>query len=157
MAEQEQVPLVPWQGAGVAVLAPAGWEQVDVPDPGTPLVVVEPRDDGFRANLVVTRTDLAGMSFRDWQVGTDELLARTLTEHHLIDLERLTVAGRPGGRRLVHHVAPSGAAVVLEQWCTVVGGIGWALSATVDVERSGALAGVLASCAAGFVIAEAAA
>ena len=139
--------------SGAASLAvPAAWDVLVDVDPSTPLVAVEPVRTTFRANVVVTRTTLAGLSFRDWQVGTDELLARTLHSYRLLDLERLAVAGRAGGRRLAHHLTADGAALVLEQWCVVVDGAGWAVTSTVDVERYDLLTDVSAAMAASFEI-----
>lgn len=63
------------------VLLPQGW--VPLPDaaPGT-VVALEPDDgsDRFRSNLVLTTADMAGMTFRDWQVATEELLPKMLQD-----------------------------------------------------------------------------
>jgi hypothetical protein len=147
-----ELELVRWRVGTVTLAAPAGWDVLVDVEPGTPLVAVEPDRPGWRANLVLTRTELEGLSFRDWQVGTDELLARTLPEYRLLDLERLAVAGRDGGRRLAHHVTAEGVAVVMEQWCVAVGAVGWALTSTVDVERHDLLTDVAAACAASLEI-----
>ena len=149
-----ELALVRWCCEGASLDVPTGWGVLVDVGPGTALIAVEPDRQGFRANLVVTRTRLDGLRFRDWQVGTDELLARTLREYQLIDLERLAVAGRPGGRRLAHHVAADGEAVVLEQWCVAADGIGWALTSSVDVERHDALTDVAAACAASLEVGE---
>jgi len=146
-------PLVYRRACEASLAVPGDWEVLVDVEPGTALVAVEPDRPGFRANLVVSRTPLDGLSFRDWQVGTDELFARSLHEYQVLDLERLTVAGRPGGRRLAHHVTSRRDAVVLEQWCVDVNGVGWALTATVDVERYDAVADLIAECAGSFELA----
>lgn len=137
--------------------APPGWEVHDRPAVGARLVLVEPAgppspsgSSGFRANLVVTAVPAGGLSFRDWQAGSDEILARALDDYLLIDLERLEVAGRPGGRRLAHHAGPRGEALTMEQWFTLVGDVGHTLTATVDTARYDELADLLATTAAGW-------
>jgi len=147
-----ELELVRRRSGPATLLVPTGWDVLVDVEPGTPLVAVEPDRQSWRANVVLTRTELEGLSFRDWQVGTDELLARTLHDYRLLDLERLTVAGRDGGRRLAHHVTAKGVAVVLEQWCVAVGAVGWALTSTVDVERHDLLTDVAAACAASLEI-----
>lgn len=82
-------------GGFVSVDVPDGWEQASDPYPGTELVVVEPEQEGlFRANLVITVTDVA-MSFGDWQKGTDVFLAGELHDYLLLDLERMRWAATP--------------------------------------------------------------
>jgi hypothetical protein len=135
---------------------PADWNVLPDPAPGT-AVAVEPAssaDDGFATNLVLSADDNTGLSFRDWQVATDELLPRMLTDYLLLDLERCDVAGQPGGRRLAHHVTPDGAAVTMEQWFTSVSGVGWTLTATVDSFRYDELADLLTRSAADLMIVE---
>ena len=131
--------------------APPGWEVHDRPAAGARLVVVEPAGPAlFRANLVVTAVPAGGLSFRDWQAGSDEILARALDDYLLIDLERLEVDGRPGGRRLAHHAGPGGEALTMEQWFTLVDDVGHTLTATVDTARYDELADLLATTAAGW-------
>ncbi len=124
---------------GVTFSHPQSWSSVTWSD-GC-LVAVEPaRADGdFRANLVLTVMGNDGLSFRDWQTRTDQMLALMLRDYALVDLERLTVAGHPGGRRCARHVAPSGALVLTNQWFTVVGDVGVTLSGTADVWSFAAL------------------
>ncbi len=136
------------------VTAPEGWDVLtDLPEgltwaarearpadgPGTP--------DPFLANLVLTEVSSGGLDFRDWQAGTDELLPRVLDDYLLVDLERLEVGGRPGGRRLAHHAGPNGEALTMEQWFTLVDGIGHTLTATIDTWRYDELADLCASVA----------
>lgn len=138
---------------------PTGWEAYDragEPADGTVLVALEPvqyADDGrarFRSNLVVTAVTTAGLTFRDWQVGTDQILDRALTEYLLIDLERLDIDGRSGGRRLAHHRGPHGEALTLEQWFTIRDGVGHTLTATVETARYDELADLTAATAASW-------
>lgn len=131
---------------------PQGWDKVARPRPGTVWTAVEPFDpdqpDRFRANLVLTCDDLGGLSFRDWQVTSDEVLPRMLQDYLVVDLERLEIDGRPGGRRLAHHVDGSARALTMEQWFVADDARGWTLTATVDTISYDALADGLADVAA---------
>lgn len=130
---------------------PAGWDQLDEAPPATLWAAVEQphpeRTDRFRANLVLTCDDASGMTFRDWQVATDELLPRTLDDYLLIDLEKLEIDGLPGGRRLAHHVDAAGRALTMEQWFTLDHDRGWSLTATVETWAYDELADGLAAVA----------
>ena len=84
---------------------PQGWDKVARPPTGAVWTAVEPvdlaRPDRFRANLVLTRDDLGGLTFRDWQVASDEVLPTMLQDYLLVDLERpparpTTSTTRPG-------------------------------------------------------------
>ncbi|RZS86935.1 hypothetical protein EV189_2353 [Motilibacter rhizosphaerae] len=138
----------PASGARCGV--PDGWGTTTDEGTGAALAL-EPEHDGFRASLVLTVED-TGASFREWQVGADALLPSVLHDYLLLDLERPHVAGRPGGRRLAHHVTEDGADVTLEQWMVLVDGKGFTLTATVDTLRYDALADELAACAATLVV-----
>lgn len=131
--------------------APEGWESVLAPAEGLTWACREPADPDdptrFRANLVLTVVTTGGMSFRDWQVGTDELLPRVLTDYLLVDLERVEIDTLPGGRRLAHHAGPSGEALTMEQWFVIVDDVGHTLTATVETRRYDALADVCADAA----------
>lgn len=118
------------------------------------VVALEPdrTDGGFRANLVLTVVENGGLSFRDWQAKTDQMLPLLLRDYSLVDLERLAVTGHPGGRRRARHVAPSGALVLTNQWFTAVGDLGITLSATADVSSFGALRTLFAQAAATLTI-----
>ena len=132
---------------------PQGWDKVARPPAGAVWAAVEPvdlaRPDRFRANLVLTCDDLGGLTFRDWQVGSDEVLPTMLEDYLLVDLEHLDVDGLPGGRRLAHHVDQTARALTMEQWFVADGGRGWTLTATVETwsydELAGELAGVAAA------------
>jgi hypothetical protein len=137
---------------GASFPAPDGWEVVR-PAPDATVVIEPDRDDGgFRANLVLTVGDNGDLSFRDWQNGTDVLLRNELVDFLLLDLERLDVGGRPGGRRLAHHTSREGAGLVMEQWFTQVGTTGYTLTATVDALRYPLVASALDECAAGLAL-----
>jgi hypothetical protein len=132
---------------------PAGWRELDDAAHGTAVAVEsDGSEGGFRSNLVLSWAENADLSFRDWQVATDQMLPRMLTDYLLLDLERRQIAGRPGGRRLAHHVSPDGVAVTMEQWFTAADGIGWTLTATVDSFRYDEQAELLARAAAGLEI-----
>jgi hypothetical protein len=132
------------------LVVPAGWETLADPPEATVLVARGPgfAPDAFRPNLVVTAQDTGGLGFRDWQAGTDELLPRILDGYLLVDLERLEVDGLPGGRRLAHHTGPRGEALTMEQWFTLVEGVGHTLTATVETWRYDELADAFAAAAA---------
>ena len=124
-------------GSGARMSVPDGWEVLSADDSDT-VVALEPAvegDEAFRANLVLSVVDNDGMSFRDWQTATDEVLPGLLEDYLLLDLEKRPVAGLAGGRRLAHHVSPDGVALTMEQWFTVVDGVGFTLTATVDSWR----------------------
>lgn len=134
------------QGTGARLSVPTGWEVVSG-GPGEVEQAVgtalEPPREGaetaapaaaFRANLVLSVVPTT-LDFRQWQVNTDLLLPQVLTDYLLLDLERLTVAGRPGGRRLARHVSPDGVDLSMEQWFVLVGGVGITVTATVDSWR----------------------
>ena len=116
--------------------APAGWDTLRQPPPTTVWTSVEPLDlddpTRFRANLVLTCDDTTDMTFRDWQVATDEVLPHVLDDYLLVDLERLELDGRPGGRRLAHHVDDAGRALTMEQWFVLDGDRGWTLTGTCE-------------------------
>ncbi len=134
------------RATGVSVSVPLGWEVRQDLHPDVALLAVEPPREagGFRANIVLTVGDTGGLSFRDWQSGTDEILPRTLADYLLVDLEKLPAGDRPGGRRLAHHATPDGVAVTMEQWFTQAGNLGYTLTATVDTWRYDVLADDLA-------------
>ena len=133
---------------------PQGWDKVARPPTGAVWTAVEPvdlaRPDRFRANLVLTRDDLGGLTFRDWQVASDEVLPTMLQDYLLVDLERLDVDGRPGGRRLAHHVDQAARALTMEQWFVADGDRGWTLTATVETWSYDALADELTEVAAAW-------
>jgi hypothetical protein len=132
----------------VDLASPEGWDVLTNAGDETPLVAIEPPHEGFRANVVVTRNPVGGLTFRDWQNGTDEMLPTVLDDYLLIDLEELAVAGHPGGRRLAHYAGPDGAALVMEQWFALVDGTGWTLTATTDALRYSTMADEFAAVAA---------
>lgn len=141
---------MPEGAAGLTL--PAGWEVLDDPTGETVLVAREPADserpDRFLANLVVTAVPVGGLDFRNWQAGTDELLPRVLADYLPVDLEKIDVGGRPGGRRLAHHASPDGAALTMEQWFVLVDDVGHTLTATVETWRYDELADLCAQVAA---------
>lgn len=118
--------------SGVSCPRPSGWATVQIDDVG--VAARQPaRAQAFRASLVLTVLDNAGLTFSQWQAGTDRLLPIALTDYELIDLRRCVVAGRSGGQRLARHRAPDDRVVVLHQWFCAVGGVGVTLSATCEV------------------------
>ena len=137
--------------ADAAFTPPNGWELVDEPPAGVDIIAIEPPDPAdpgrFRGNFVLTVSTTGGLSFSDWQNGTDELLPQVLEDYVLVDLERLDIQGYPAGRRLAHHAGPGGQALTMEQWFTQIDDVGYTLTATVETFRYDALADVLAATA----------
>jgi hypothetical protein len=130
---------------------PASWSVYLDPEPSVSLICLEPPDDdpgGFNANLVLTVSDLAGMSFSHWQSTTERALHSALNDYFVIELERLHVLGAPGGRRLAHHTTPAGVPVTLEQWFSCLNGSGYTLTLTIDTPRYTPAATILADIAA---------
>ena len=119
--------------AGFALPLPATWLRVESPGPPVALVALEPPHDGFRASLVVTVEALPeGGDLEHWQAGSDELLARTLTDYLLIDREHLQRDGRTRVvRRLAQYLQQDSVAVTVEQWAQTAAGRGYTLTATV--------------------------
>lgn len=139
------------------VVVPSGWETSSVEVTDDIVLAREPVDraapEAFRANVVLVREDLGDLDFRAWQTAADEVMPSTLTDYLLLDLEHVEVAGRPGGRRLAHHVEPGGRAVVMEQWFTCQARTGYTVTTTVDVHRFDPLADLLAGIGASLEIA----
>lgn len=133
---------------------PQGWDKVTRPRSGTVWTAVEAvdldRPDRFRANLVMTCDDLGGLTFKEWQVASDGVLPAMLQDYLLLDLERLELDGRPGGRRLAHHVDQSARALTMEQWFVAEDDLGWTLTATVETWSYDAVADELADMAAAW-------
>lgn len=131
-------------GTDGSVALPRGWSVTHRPAPGVVLVGAEVAHPVFLANVVVTLSDLAGMSLADWQETTDRALQRALASYRVLDLEHW---GAHGGRRLAHHSSAEGAALTMEQWFTCVGGVGRTLTATVDTARHDAVTDIFAAIA----------
>jgi hypothetical protein len=155
--EEDAVPHQPRR----PLVVPEGWVVVPVSSSGTPDVLRSGgitfiaqewavRGNDVTANLVVTNSLLNGLTFRDWQVGTEELLARTLPDYRVIDLER--VNQRDGqataGRRIAHHLAADGHALTLDQWFVANNrGVGYTLSFTLPTRRYANLVDLVHACA----------
>jgi hypothetical protein len=133
---------------------PAGWQLAPDPPTGVDAIAVEPADPQhprrFHSNLVLTTTYTGGLSFSDWQNGTEELLPRMLDDYLVVDLEHLDGHGNPAGRRLAHHTGPGGQALTMEQWFTQINDVGYTLTATVETVRYDELADILATAAASW-------
>jgi hypothetical protein len=140
---------------GSAVEVPDDWELADT-------AAIEPADgDAFRASAVLSAEPLGEIDFSTWQDTADAAAAQVLTDFRLIDREHTTIGthlahpGHPGGRRVAHHLAPSGHALVMEQWFTLVDAVGWTLTLTVDAPRYDLLADSFDTIAASWRIPEA--
>jgi len=134
---------------GARMTAPAGWEVGPQTAHDSTMLALEPArpmvlGPGFRASLVFTAVPTE-LDFRQWQVNSDLLLPKVLSDYVLLDLERLQVAGCSGGRRLARHVGPGGVDLTMEQWFLLVDGVGITVTATVDSWRYDAVADELCS------------
>ncbi|MCA1981798.1 hypothetical protein [Nocardioides nematodiphilus] len=134
---------------GSSVEVPDGWELADT-------AALEPAEgDGFRASAVLSAEPLGDVDFSTWQDTADAAAPSVLTDFRLIDREHVTVDGHPGGRRVAHHLAPTGHALVMEQWVTVLDAVGWTLTLTVDAPRYDLLADPFAGIASSWRLPEA--
>lgn len=124
-------------GAEVALDLPSSWEGLTAPSPGVDLLALEPPWGGFRANVVVVTGEVSD-DFATWQRDNDILLAETLTDYVLLDLERREVAGQPGARRLAIYTAPQDHSVTIEQRVVLHRGRGISLTCTWDTLAYGA-------------------
>lgn len=118
----------------VSVAVPAAWHVTRSPQEGIELIAVEPEAEPdqeglFRANLVLTVAPIE-MTFAEWQTGTDVILAESFADYLLLDLEKPTVGGHPGGRRLATYATKENESVTMQQWATLVDGRGVTLTAT---------------------------
>ena len=138
--------------AGFALTLPGDWERVEDARPGIPLIALEPeREEGFRANLVVTVQRLpAGLDLETWQEGADDLLASALHGYLALDRERVELNGNAALRRLAHHVRVDAGSITMEQWALVVGETGITLTASCDTLEYGVLATMFIGVAQGF-------
>jgi len=135
-----------------ALSLPADWQLADSPGPAIPLVAAEPAagHGGIRSNVVVT-VDAVTMGFKDWQLGNDELLPGALREYQLLDLERVTVSGHEGVRRLATHTVED-RSVTMEQWAGLVDQQGWTVTFTVPTMRYAAMSPGLRALAETFTV-----
>lgn len=134
---------------------PPDWDRLARPPEETLWMAVEQHgfgSDRFRGTLAHTIEPLGDeVGLRQWVHQTEDLVSKTLPGYLLIDLERLGVAGQPGGRRLAHHTGPDDEALVLEQWFVIVehvdGSVGHTLTATLATDRYDTLADIVATTA----------
>lgn len=138
---------------GAGIPCPPRWRGRD--DTSAVIALIDPflpRDAGFRpnVNVVVERPHeaLADLdSFTNRSLRTMQL---GLTDLHLIDLAPAGIGGHPGCH--VTSVYRSGIyALAIEQWWTMVGGLGTTLSATCAVEDYARMAPVFETVAAGLI------
>ncbi|MGZ4447694.1 MAG: hypothetical protein ACXVWZ_04370 [Nocardioides sp.] len=103
------------------------------PDTGIALEASPPADDASSGGrLLLSLDEVDELSLEDWQRGVDMHLPRLLQGHQLLDLQLMRLAGQPGVRRLVSHLAEDGRAMTLEQWAVIVRGTGYTVSATCE-------------------------
>ena len=139
---------------GASVEVPDDWELIDT----AALEPVDSEGDAFRASAVLSAEPLGDLDFSTWQDTADAAAPSVLTDFRLLDREHVTVdvrldpghPGHRGGRRVAHHLAPTGQALVMEQWVTLVDSVGWTLTLTVDAPRYDLLADLFADIAASW-------
>jgi len=124
-------------GSTCTVQVTDGWEVVAEPGIGVPWVALPAEtDSGFRANLVLTVSDVDS-DLEEWQRSAETLLEETLHSYRAIDLAWEVLAGTRALRRLAHHVV-DGQGVTLEQWSVLGDRTGWTISGTAaDSEYAG--------------------
>jgi hypothetical protein len=114
---------------GGTISVPPGWEVHEDVAPALLVLREPPSGAAFRANVNVTVET----------VGEDplsygrhlEALTRSLDDHQLIDAEACSVAGTPGGARLLSLHTTGGEGLATEQWLSgPLRGMRWILSAT---------------------------
>ncbi|GAA2727404.1 hypothetical protein [Cellulomonas aerilata] len=140
---------VPLAVGTLTVGLPLGWDVLDSPPVGVALLAVAPTaSSGVRPNLVVTVDDVSGLAgLRDWQQGSDRLMAGTLDAYQLLDLERVALSGADGVRRLATHVVDGASSLTMEQWAVIFADQGVTLTGTVATADYPAVAPVLRACA----------
>ncbi len=124
----------PWQhSSGFAMPIPADWTHAEPDEPLVAVIALEPPVEGidFRANIVVTIDDGHTGGFDQWQSEADQLLGRALNDWLLLDLERVTIDGHQGVRRLGHHATADNVPVVMEQWVALDGQTGYTVTFSV--------------------------
>jgi hypothetical protein len=134
---------------GFSLPLPTTWPRLERPGPPAALVALEPPHDGFRASLVVTVEALPeGGDLERWQAGSDELLARTLSDYLLINREHLQRDRRTVVvRRLAQYLYQDSVAVTVEQWAQTAAGRGYTLTATAATMAYDSLADLFAKVA----------
>lgn len=137
--------------AGFTLPLPVDWDRFDDVD-GVALVALAPaRDQGFRANLVVTIERLPpGITLERWVGASIDLLQEQLAYFQPIDQESTSIDHGPAIRILAHHAVDQRAAVTLEQWLLMRRQLGYTLTASVGTLEYGELAGLFAASARGF-------
>lgn len=140
---------VPLTVGTLSLELPTTWQTLDDPPAGVALLALAPTpSSGIRPNLVLTVDDVSGTAgLRDWQQGSDRLMAGTLSGYLLLDLERVMLAGADGVRRLAHHVVDHRASVTMEQWAFVHADRGLTLTGSVATPDYPAVASDLRACA----------
>ncbi|CAM3093870.1 hypothetical protein [Stackebrandtia soli] len=138
--------------AGFTLPLPSGWECIEDPQYGVPVIAVEPVDTvGFRANVVVTSEALPpGCDLGVWQANVDELLPQELPHYSLIDREFIDGGDRRFFRRLAHYVGDDTGSVTMEQWAVIASGTGFTLTASVATFAYDSLADMFADMALRF-------
>jgi hypothetical protein len=138
---------------GAGIPRPSRWHSRD--DTSAVIALVDPflpRDAGFRpnVNLVVERPHGALADLDSFTNRSLQTMRLGLTDLYLIDLAPIDVGGYPGCH--VTSVYRSGIyALALEQWWTIVAGLGTTLSASCAVEDYARMAPVFEAVAAGLI------
>ena len=140
------------EDTGAGIPSPPRWQRRE--DTAAVVALIDPfvpRDRGFRPNVTVV-VERPHEILADLDVFTARAVENMhggLTDLHLIDIAPADIGGLEG--RHVTSVYRSGIyPLALEQWWTVVGGLGSTLTATCAVEDYLRMAPVFEAIAAGF-------
>lgn len=109
---------------------PPGWVRGEPPR-GIATLALAPQVGPFVSNLTVAIESNGSLTFEEWQVGAELAFTEMLPGYVPVDLERLTVGGHQGGRRLSIYAGPNGEALTMEQWFVAIDGTGYTMTATV--------------------------
>lgn len=149
--------LVIHEATGAGIPCPPDWQRER--DPGGAILLVEPyaatqsADRSFRPNVsvVVERPHPALRDIAAFTTRMVDNMVLGLTDLHVIDLEVVEVAGHEGRRILAGHRSGQ-YALALEQWWTIVDGIGTTISGSCAVEDYLRASPVFELVAAGLVL-----
>lgn len=120
--------------SGLGIPCPPGWTQTSDLSVAIALVESDPLERrSFRANVTVVTERTSQPDLATYSTHMLDNLARTLTDMQVLSLDTDRVCGYEG-RRLLAGYRSGQYALSLEQWWTLVDGVGTTLSGTCAVE-----------------------
>jgi hypothetical protein len=140
------------QAGGFSLPIPESWQVADDPQPGVPLVAVEPDRDGiFRCNVVVSLDEVPeGLDLTGWQAGAEPMMQHAMEDFLLLDLAQLDIDGQPAMYRLAHHLVPDQGPVTMAQWMLLRAGRGHTVTCSVGTMEYETRADLFEEIAQGF-------